>query len=618
MENASARQVWGGRAVAIVGVLLAIGVAILAVAPLLKTQGTYGVHDWDQMFSHRYLAVKTIKRYGQFPFWDPYTCGGHTWWGGLESGTNLVSPWLVPYLLLSLPSAMRVEVVGTAILGAVGCWAFAGRYSKSPGLRLLVTSAFAVNGRWALQTSVGHTWHMYYAWVPWVLFFLDRAIGADGRGSKDSFRDVVLLGATLAMMVYSGAIYPLPQTVVIVGLYSLVCALRMKSARPIGIAAAGGLLSFALAAPKLLPVLDMLRRFPRLIESTETMDLGGFVGVFTVKEGQPHPMVGPWGWHEFGIYTGWIPFIAMIGGLLLSRSTRERALAWAGGACLLLSFGRFHEYAPWALFHDHLPIFKSQHVPSRWQHPAVLVLMAVTISAIDRRLPRRRRWLFEIPLLALGLYVAQDIGIEAQKPMVGALTRPPPSVTESIGPFHTENVAPANLRYNDDDWAPPTLPAMMANVGLVDCSAFPGLNVYLKDSSGRVPGMGAHGKGSPEYRGEVYMASGVGYAAIESFTPNRIIVHYDGATPGDRLIVNQNWDPGWSSSAGPIIDSDHLTSVALTQPSGEVVFRYRPRFFVAGVAILVLTLVGLVLLRRTSRRKKGFPAGSAVPLQSLA
>src|SRR5436305_7411315 len=90
-------------------VLLGLGAIALVVAPLFIFKDTYGVHDWDQMEAHRYLAVKTLKSFHQIPFWNPYSCGGHTWWGGLESGTNLVSPFLPFYLLVSLPWALRLE-----------------------------------------------------------------------------------------------------------------------------------------------------------------------------------------------------------------------------------------------------------------------------------------------------------------------------------------------------------------------------------------------------------------------------------------------------------------------------------------------------------------------------
>ena len=81
------------------GVLL--GMAGYVLAPTLADRTTVGGHDWDQMESHRYLVTKTILRFHLFPFWNPYSCGGHSSWGGFESGTVVVSPWLPFYLALS-------------------------------------------------------------------------------------------------------------------------------------------------------------------------------------------------------------------------------------------------------------------------------------------------------------------------------------------------------------------------------------------------------------------------------------------------------------------------------------------------------------------------------------
>jgi len=89
-----------------------LGMIGFVLAPTMGDRTTVGSHDWDQMESHRYLVDKTILVYHQFPFWNPYACGGHPNWGGFESGTTVVSPWLPFYLAMTLPHAMRVEVWG--------------------------------------------------------------------------------------------------------------------------------------------------------------------------------------------------------------------------------------------------------------------------------------------------------------------------------------------------------------------------------------------------------------------------------------------------------------------------------------------------------------------------
>ncbi len=597
---------WPSRVLQAFAFLLVLGLIALVVAPIFKRTDTLGIHDWDQMEAHRYLAVKTIKRFHQFPFWDPYSCGGHTWWGGVESGTTIVSPWLPTYLMLSLPWGLRVEVVGMALFGAVGAWLLASRFTKSAGLRLFVVAAYAVNSRWAAQASMGHTWHLYYAWVAWALFFLDRALelrATDGTPNPRSrFRNVVLLGATLALMVYTGAIYPLPQTVIILGIYAAVCARASRSWRPLGILAASGFISLGLAAPRLLPLMDSLRRYPRLVDSPESMDLSAFIGVFTTREGDPRPTLGPWGWHEFGIYTGMVPFLLMLCAPFLVRHARERALASAGVVCVLLGFGRFHKYAPWALFHDHLPIFESQHVPSRWLYPALLVLLVAMAGVIERFLARQpRRLLLDVALVSIGACVALDVGLEAQHPLVNAFTRNVPKVEESLGPFHQDKSAPPELRYSEGDWAPPALPAMMNNTGVIDCGTFPGLHLQLHDRTGHVTGIGARGRTEHDYHGEVW-TTGDGHAAIESWTPNRVAVHYYGVSPGDVVALNQNWDPGWHASGGDVVPWRDVVAARVSSASGTVEFRYRPTFLLVGLAVLLMTLASIFLYARSERR----------------
>ena len=599
MSDAPPRK-WPRVALDVFSVILTLGAITLVVAPLFDRWDGLGGHDWDPMEAARYLSIKTIKRYHQFPFWNPYSCGGHTWWGGLENGVNLVSPFFPAYMIWPLSVAMRIELAGTALIGAIGTWVLVGRFTKSSGLRLLLAAAFALNTRWTIQASVGHTWHLYYAWIPWALFFLDRALALRAGDSREhTLRDTALFGAMLAMMVYNGAIYPLPQAILVAAIYAIACAAQTRSWRPIGVTVAGGLFAFAFSAPRLLPIVDMLRRYPRLVDSNETMDIAAFIGIFTAKSTEPHPPVGPWGWHEYADYVGWIPFGLMMIAPFVARRARERALVVAGVASIVLAFGRFHHYSPWGILHDNVPIFESQHVPSRWLYPVSLLLLLAVFGPIERWLAKqKRRILLEIALIFVGAYVALDVCLESQRPLVGALQRPQPRVEESLGPFHQEKTAPPALRYVESDWAPPSYPSMVANIGVLECSTFPGLHSYYRNhTDGSIPGLGAKGKGEPGYRSETYFATGAGYASIVSWTPNAVVVHYSNAKPGDVLVMNQNWDPGWSADGHAAIDWASTVAARVDASDGELTFRYRSRFFVLGLIITLATLAGLLVVR---------------------
>jgi hypothetical protein len=119
-----------------------------------------------------------------------------------------------------------------------------------------------------------------------------------------------------------------------------------------------------------------------------------------------------------------------------------------------------------------------------------------------------------------------------------------------------------------------------------------------------MPGVGAWGDDDPEYRGEAYVAEGGGAASVVSWTPNDVEVRVEGARPGDHVVVNQNWDPGWSADGTPAVAYRDAVASVLSAPVQTVHFRYWPRPFGWGLALLGITAgsVAFWLLRRTEAR----------------
>ncbi len=199
---------------AVIAWLVIVVPAWLVISPWMDRLDTFGFHDWDVQTSHRHLAVVSLAKYHEWPAWNPDACGGFPAWGYVESGTTVVSPLLPVYLFADIRTAIRIEVLFMALLGGVGTYLAAGRFTRSAGARAVAVALFAVNGRFALQAAAGHTWHLAYAFTPFALFFLDRAMEARTRS-----RDVLGLAGSLAMLVYAGGIYPLPHTALLVVVY---------------------------------------------------------------------------------------------------------------------------------------------------------------------------------------------------------------------------------------------------------------------------------------------------------------------------------------------------------------------------------------------------------------
>ncbi len=563
---------------------------VVVVLPWLVKPYTFGFHDWDVQTSHRYLVKKSLLEYHELPFWNPYACGGFPAWGYVEAGTIVVSPWLLGYLFLPMSLAIRIEVVGMALLGAAGAYAAGSRFTKSHGARALVAALWAVNGRWALQTASGHTWHLAYAFLPWALFFFERA-----RRKPHRALDVVLLGATFAALVYAGGIYPLPHTVLALGLYAFALFVLEKSARPLGVLAVSGLFGVALAAPKLLPMLDVFAKAPRLVASTEAIDVGALFTLLTAPDqgfyARP-ARVPAYGWHEWGMYIGLPGVLILAWGLLLVQGRREAALKVVGAIFGLLGLGAFHPSAPWTLLHEHVPVFRSQHVPSRFLYPAVLILSIVAASGIGRLVEKagRRRPLLDAALAAIVLFIGLDVAKVAQKPMAQAMWMVPPDEIPADRPFHFEKTPP--FQYKQRDWAGPMYLAMLGNTGVLDCYGTPPFDRK-----------GAVATKDPRHRGEVFVAEGAGTAKLVSWSPNNATIEIEGAEAGSLVVYNMNYDEGWRASAGKVENVDNRVAVRLPAGVKMLTLGYRPPGFVPGLLVGLAALAGAIALVRAEKRE---------------
>lgn len=564
--------------------------------PWWTTRDTFGFHDWDVQTSHRELAIRSLVDHGEWPGWNPYACGGFPAWSYVESGTNVVSPWLPLYLGLDVRLALRLEVLGMALLGALGTFLVAGRFTASLGARAMVVALFAVNGRWGLQTAAGHTWHLAYGLLPWAMYWFERA-----REPRAGLGPLVGLGATFALLVYAGGIYPLPHTVLLLSLWAALLALQDRALAPLRTLALGGAIGVGLSAPKLLPMLATFQRAPRHIASDERLDLSALWTLLTSRQqgffDRP-AAVSPYGWHEWGMYVSLPGAVLLAVALVGAPGRRESLLKLVALAFIVLGLGSFHALAPWRLLHEHAPIFRSQHVPSRFLYPAVLLtglLVASWLGALVARGAPRRRWL-DAALAGAALALACDVASVAQKPMASAMVLRAPPITPRAE-FRFEQRPP--FQYRPRDWAGPMYLAMLANTGVIDCYGTPPFEER-----------GAIAASDRRYRGEVYLEPR-GEARIERWSPNGATVRVSGAAPGARLIYNMNHDRGWTArveGANPttlrVVDEQHRVAVDVPAGDSVVVLSYRPIGLRAGVLLLLVTVAALAAAALHARRSR--------------
>jgi hypothetical protein len=222
------------------------------------------------------------------------------------------------------------------------------------------------------------------------------------------------------------------------------------------------------------------------------------------------------------------------------------------------------------------------------------VAAAAGLGDLVARLPGTR--IVVLLLLAGCLALAIEIGRESSLPLERAFWMQPRSIAPAPE-FEQRERVPKNLQYRRRDNAPEAVPAVLAGIGVLQCTMHASLNLWApKADDGRPFGMGARGRESKQYRGEAYTESGAGTARIVTFTPNRVEVEVKGARVGERLVLNQNFDPGWSADGQPAQSVASAVATVVTSENQRVTFRFRPRGLTAGLCVLALTLAGLATL----------------------
>jgi hypothetical protein len=490
-------------------------------------------------------------------------------------------------LFLPLVLALRVECVGATIIAAVATYGLATRHTRSIALRVLVAALFVLGSRWALQLSVGHAWHLAYAWLPAVLWAFDIALATQRR------RWLFLSAALLALQGYVGGIYPLPHTALALLLYAAVRGRLAGDRRPLLSALIVGGTALGLFAPKLVPIALTMRRFPRLIESTETIGPSQLLVMLTSPDQglAARPVAVPaYAWHEWGLYVGWLGLGVLIIGALGVLARRARPFATVGLVLVALGFGAWGSLAPWTLLHR-LPPFASMHVPSRLFFPAILFLSLAFVRLVGRRfdgLVLRRPWLDLASTIVVAWLVLDlaHVGARSTSQAFSLHPRLAPANLPPAGEDLRQLLHPRVAYDGPGAWGGAALLSRGRHEGVLACVAAP---------DGAEP-RGARAENDARYLGEAHLEGG-GTARIVSRTPNGLDVEVDAKKAG-ALIVNVNYDPGWRADGEPAAEIGYALATHVGVGRHVVRFRHGSSGLPFGLLVAGATLAAWLWLAR--------------------
>ncbi len=550
----------------------AVRIAIFAVIAtalvwtLLPTAASLNeFRDAQVLTLHERAAIDSVSRFGQVPLWDPYYCGGLYGLGAPQS--RFAAP---PFLLSLLFGAERAELLVVflfSILGMEGAYRWLRLRVSDATAALRVAPIFALSGHFAVAYFRGWVNFFGFELLPWIL--LGITLAARGRT-----RGIAISAVAFAVMMGFGGTFAAP----LIAVASAVEAIRALTEQPPhrrfrAFVMVGATASFmiATAAFRILPIAETLAAQPRIMAGTPghapKMLLYFLVKTLEVKGSDIE---------DPGSFFVGAAFLALVA---LGGSDRKSIRPLVIVVLFLwLAAGYARKPALFALLRQ-LPVFSALRYPERFLWIAILYACEPASNALARlpRLGDGKRWRAGANIV-LTLAVLGTVGSQI-------LTFADVGRARELGTVSVDRVKEFR-QARGNRW----LVAHYDGLGVGSLSCWEAHPVIM----------------SPKLRGDLAAEEYIddpmtGTARRVSWSPNKLVIHASMERPG-RLLVNQNWHPGWRSSVGTVVSVDGLLAVDLPPGDHEVTLSFRPMSAITGVTTSLVALVSMVLLGVGMRR----------------
>ncbi|MBI4403743.1 MAG: hypothetical protein HY537_06265, partial [Deltaproteobacteria bacterium] len=509
--------------------------------PIFENLQNLGIWDWDQHLFYFGSFVKTVKEYHQLPLWNPWHCGGN----GLLQNPQipLVSPVYLLSVIFSVPTALKINIYLHYLVGALGTLAIANAFRVSNAfIYLAAASIFIFNGSLVWHIRVGHTHFLSSCIWPWIFFCYLRTL------ATHRLRWLLSAAMLLAFIIFEGGFYPATYIALFLFLYSAIRAALQRNWKPFTSVMQIGVYALLFSAPKVVPIVDFMRYYPRHTDAAENVPLTVWPKIFLDRHQDDlvstfHSVFPSqrWLWHEYGCYIGILAVAFVLAAFCFSSVQMVRqltgkqpkrdetecafALTCSFVAFAILMLGNFAHWSPYQLLHR-LPPFSSLRDPSRFVlmmcFVGFLLVLRVTAS-LKIRVPRMKLtgWLIAL----LSIVMLSDLVTVNRKLFHGIFSLSPP-IREITHPTNVENYVAVNDLPSYGSFSALYL-GLLTNRSVVNCyeDCRPKLGYVL---------------GAPL----VYAMEPTTQISMIRFTPNRI--SFSVKAPTETVIfLNQNFVKGW-------------------------------------------------------------------------
>lgn len=569
-------------------------VAVIYSFYILRNISYWGQMDWDQFTFWNAVPRETILKYHQFPLWNPYVSGGNVLLA--HPHTPFLSPFYIFILTLGPILGLKIQIIVHMVIGLYGMFFLARYLGLDQKAAYLASFIFMMNSLYPLHLTEGHTEWLAMVFIPWFyLYYL--------KGLKQTS---YLLGPIifLTLILLNGSVDVFNVFNVFMGSAVIFQCFQQKSILPLRNLILIFLGTFLLCAVKIFPMLEFLNQFPRLTNDLSGMDLWVLIKSLFGREQAywdklPKSVIKEMGiahgWHEYGAYVGILSFLLFLWGVM-KKGSQYWPMALSGCICLLIALGGDSPFSLWNILHR-FPIYNSLTVPSRFILGFIFIVSifaAWGLMQFDNFIRTRNfttNFLSRWSSLVVVLFILNDLW-QVNSPIFKNAFRVKPIEIEKEQLFHQ--------KYKQKYFCDPEIcrssiyPIFLSNAGILNAYEV----VMVNRGDVRV-------QSDPDYRGEVYLARSGRPVSLEYFSPNRILVSVEVASP-DILVVNQNYYTGWKLKENGrkvrVSSYNGLISVPINPGHHKFVFYYLPFSFVLGLGISLTTVLMMAVFYRNNIR----------------
>ena len=204
--------------------------------------------DWDVFTDLRWVAYQTITHFHQFPFWDPYKCGGIPMLGNPEA--VVATPFLLLDLATGPIAGLYLQIILHLALGFAGGYVLARVMGLGAIASLVLASVFLSTSWLYLQLAMGNlTLSLPISYWPWMLALFFVGVG------RRKIAPLAVGGSVLALTATEGN-YAFVYAVILIAVLSLTIGLTRRTMWPLIAAIVLVAFGAATGAIKLLPVAE--------------------------------------------------------------------------------------------------------------------------------------------------------------------------------------------------------------------------------------------------------------------------------------------------------------------------------------------------------------------------